>query len=210
MNREQKIKHDEEEFFKERGEFKKKERTLIERKANLREETIMKQYIEFSKTLSEDTCECVYLNKVLLHSAIVSYYYDIHRYKNFSGSGWANHHKQAAYTIKWIVRFRPIQINDKTEEVTREIFDINLKFALTCGFAFLRRETVDLIMQEHSAVQSVNKAKREKKYSSYEKLLYDLRYRHLSGKKLVLVFEALELVSEAKSISFFSELEDLS
>jgi hypothetical protein len=36
----------------------------------------------------------------------------------------------------------------------------------------------------------------EEENSFYDSLLYDLRFRHLSGKKLILAFEALELALE--------------
>jgi hypothetical protein len=113
----------------------------------------------------------------------------------FSGSKLANKFKQAAYTIKWLVRFRPIQLI-KDKHVSVEIFDINITFALICGFSFLEQKMVDLIMTNKQKVELLNKTKKESKdeeKSFYDKLVYDLRYRYLSGKKLILAFEALEL-----------------
>jgi hypothetical protein len=171
----------------ERKKLKAREEVIIGKKVYLRQETIQKQYSLFIATQNKNTQDSVYLNLVLLKSAIESYYIDIHRYKDFSGSKWANAHKQAAYTIKWLVRFRPIQIKVTTQHISEEIFDINLKFAIVCGFAFLNKKTIDLIMR--------NKQE-QKENNFYDILLYDLRYRQLSGKKLILAFEALELATK--------------
>jgi len=119
-------------------------------------------------------------------------------YKYFSTSELANKYKQAAYTIKWLVRFRPIQIKETTKYVSEEIFDINLKFALVCGFSFLDKQLIDLIMKNKQEADVLNAKKEgERKISFYDTLLYDLRYRQLSGKKLILALEAIALAANA-------------
>jgi hypothetical protein len=189
------IEQEEELFFSDRKNLKAREKSIVRKKSTLREETIEKQYNLFMQKQKEGTRDSVYLNKVILKAAVTSYYYDIHKFKDFSGSEWANKNKQAAYTIKWIVKFHPIQIKENTKYITEEIFDINLKFALVCGFAFLGKEIIDLIMKNKQKTDSqiVDKENDKKETCFYDCLLYDLRYRHLSGKKLILAFEALEL-----------------
>ena len=176
------IEHEENLLFNDRKNLKIRETSVIQKKSVLREDTVVKQFSLFINKQAKSTQNSVYLNLVLLQAAIKSYYRDIHRYKDFSGSEWANKHKQAAYTIKWLVKFRPIQIKQNTQNVTEEIFDINLKFALVCGFSFLGNKVTDLIMKNRECF--------------YDALLYDLRYRQLSGKKLILAFEALELAAK--------------
>jgi hypothetical protein len=193
---EQQIEKDEQLLFIDRKNLKEREVSVIKRKVELREKTMEEQYRLFINKLVKQTQEAVYLNPVLLKSVITSYYYDIHRYKDFSGSKWANQHKQAAYTIKWILRVCPIQIKENTRYISDEIFDINLKFAIVCGFAFLGNKVTDLIMKNKQS--SDLNASDEKEVCFYDALMYDLRYRQLSGKKLILAFEALELVSFAK------------
>jgi hypothetical protein len=192
------IEQEEELLFSDRKNLKIREKSVIQKKVSLREDTVEKQYELFIKKQKKSTQDSVYLNIVLLHAAITSYYYDIHRFKDFSGSEWANKHKQAAYTIKWLVRFRPIQIKENTQHISDDIFDINLKFALVCGFAFLGKKVTDLITENKRRVdtQTANEKTDKKECSFYDNLLYDLRYRQLSGKKLILVFEALELVAK--------------
>jgi len=166
---------------------------LIFKKMCLREDSLGKQFDKFITRQSEKVKKAVYLNKGLLHCVVKSYYDDIHRYKDYSGAKWANNHKQVAYTIKWIVKFKPIQIREEFDNDTslnNDILDINLTFALLCGFSFLDRKIIDLIANEKKEID----AKKEKgEQSFYDKLLYILRYRSFTGKQLISIFEALEL-----------------
>ena len=192
----------EDEVTKAKGEIKKKVDELILKKVILREDSINKQFERFIARKTENVKNAVYLNKGLLHLAVKSYYDDIHRYKDYSGSKWANNHKQTAYTIKWIVRFKPIQIRevfDNEKYLNNEILDINLIFAMRCGFSFLDRKIIDLISNEKKEIDKHNltipfeQKEKEEKQSFYDKLLYTLRYRPFSGKQLISIFEALEL-----------------
>ena len=182
------IEQEEISLAKDRKYLKEKEKALIEKKVKLRMDAIVDNlYPLFLEKQAKHTQKSVYLNPVLLNSALTSYFYDVYKFKNFSGSEWANRNKHAAYIIKWIVRFRPIQISENTEHVTSEIADINLKFALMCGFSFLGKEMTSLIMENK------RKSNNKEGLSFYDELMYNLRYRHLSGKKLILTFEAIEL-----------------
>ena len=196
-NIEQEIIEKEETLFKERQELRKKEKELVTLKSTLREETIREQFYKFLKKQNKNIQNSVYLNNDLLHAAIVSYYYDIRRYKEFAGSKWVNDCKKAAYTIKWIAKFRPIQIKEEeSRKITKTVFDINLIFALLCGFSFLDKSKVDLIMKNKvkADMQNKNKKENEEKVSSfYDNLLYIIRYRPLSGKQLISIFDVLEL-----------------
>jgi len=162
---------------------------LIRKKVKLRENTLKTQYDLF--VTNKGIQDNVYLNIDLLHAVVRSYYDDIHRYKRFSDTKWANGIKQAAYTIKWISKFRPIQVN-KGVYVS---IDINLIFALLCGFSFLERETVALIMDEKAKIDAENAKGNDDpvNMSFYDNLLYTIRYRQVSGRNLISIFEALEV-----------------
>ena len=187
-----------------KSDIKDKENELILKKVTLRENDIIKLFKKFIERKAEIVKNAVYLNNGLLHLAVSSYYDDIHRYKDYSGSQWANNHKQAAYTIKWIVKFKPVQIKenfDKPEFLNNEILDINIIFALFCGFSFLDKSIIKLIVDEKKKVDKYNllpieKRESEEKQSFYDKLLYNLRYRYFSGKHLISIFEAMELQKE--------------
>lgn len=62
----------------------------------------------------------VYLNPQILREAVESYYCDIYRLKLFRQVEWADDHKKAAYTMKWLARMRPIQMHSgaKATEAT--------------------------------------------------------------------------------------------
>ena len=184
------IKALEDAFFVERQKIKPIEKALIEKKTALRISTLKDLYEKFYLSQGENIRISFYLNNALLHDAVVSYYYDIHKYKCSSGSKWANSHKQAAYTIKWLSKFRPIQIKSSfdNEDISARVLDINLHFALFCGLSFLDRKVVDLIF------------KKVEGKSYYENLIYILRYRPFIGKQIVSIFEALELNANSSSV----------
>jgi hypothetical protein len=197
---EKEIKGLEKEVKSERDMIRDKEKNLISKKNILRENSIKRQFNKFIAQKTGIVKKAIYLNKGLLHLAVGSYYDDIHRYKDYCGSEWANNHKQTAYTIKWITKIKPIQIKeefDSEESLNDEILDINLIFALICGFSFLDRKIIDLIFTEKKEVDKYNLENsvngKEKRISFYDKLLYNLRFRSFTGKQLVLIFEALEL-----------------
>ena len=70
----------------------------------------------------------VYLNEQLLFEAIASCYCDIYRLQVFRGIQHEDMHKKAAFLMKWINKFRPIQIvtgvhtNQPTDILANEIF----------------------------------------------------------------------------------------
>ena len=182
----------EESIRNEKGKIRDTEDKLILEKTSLRENTLQKQFSMFIARQTELIQKAVYLNKNLLHCVVQSYYDDIHRYKDYSGSKWANNHKQAAFTIKWIVRFKPVQIKEKfdNDKLNDKIVDINSTFALVCAFSFLDRNIIDLIFKEK---REIDNFKEKQKQSFYDRLLYILRFRPFTGKQLISIFEALEL-----------------
>ena len=116
----------------------------------------------------------VYLNRELLYSVVKSHFDDIYRFKDYSGSEWADCHKQAAYTIKWIMRFRPIQLLPDVT-IDKYLFYINSSFAIFCGFTFLDLKVSETITEQ-----------------LFKHLLYTTQYRSLSGRQLATLMYVLE------------------
>lgn len=62
---------------------------------------------------------CILCDKRSLDDAIVSYFYEIHRFKHFHGmldnnkNGKVNYHKVFSFTAKWILRERPFTLRMK-------------------------------------------------------------------------------------------------
>ncbi len=78
------------------------------------------------------------VNAVVLHNVVVSYFHDVDRHKDFHGTDLVDETKQGAFTMKWIVKLRPVQFQLPAEDVTKNILYINEIFAVRCGLAFLQ------------------------------------------------------------------------
>ena len=151
------------------------EREIRKCQIEQRVETLKKMYSLLIEKYDKNILQSVYLNDVLLYAAVSSYYDDIYRFKDYSCSKWADNHKQAGYIIKWISKFRPIQIRSKSVLVDRTVLTINAVYALFVGFSFLNRNVSESITPHY-----------------YNHLIYLLTYRNLSGKQLASMFYILE------------------
>lgn len=78
----------------------------------------------------------IYLNPYLLRMTVESYFCDLYRLKFFRPVEYANEHKKAAYTMKWIARVRPIQMTGGYGADTPTLM-ANAYFALMAGLMFL-------------------------------------------------------------------------
>lgn len=145
-----------------------------------RYETFLRLFEEqFMAGLDDKYRNSVFLSKELLHCAVKAYFDDIIRYKIYAGSDYADNHKQAAYTIKWLSRFRPIQLREDAEPDT-VLITINESFALFAGFMFFN----PILIQRIS-----------KKF--YKHLIYTLTYRSISGKGLSTIMYLIEKCTKA-------------
>lgn len=129
------------------------------------------QFVEGLATKYRNT---IFISKELLHCAVNAYFDDIYRYKTYAGSNYADHHKQAAYTIKWLSRFRPIQLKEEVEGDT-VLLTINESFAIYAGLMFLDPVVVKNITKDF-----------------YRHLIYTLTYRNLGGKGLATLMYLIE------------------
>lgn len=155
-------------------------------------ESLRKAYEVFLKQLTPEVANRLYLNDVLLELVVGSYFDDIDRYKGYSGTPRADHHKQAAYTIKWIAKIKPIQIipveiHENTDTLL-SLLDVNSSFALYAGIRFLHGDIFPLLSPNF-----------------FQHLLYILRYRHISGKSLAVDMFMLEKIVEAYNWDHKSE-----
>lgn len=110
------------------------------------------------------------INPAILYAVATSYYFDIKRAKDFHDTTLANGYRQAAFIIKWLLRFRPI--NDTNAD--GRFLLVNEKFALALAFALLGIDPA-----------SVDKP-------LYAHLLYSLRYRVMDEGALIAVFMAIK------------------
>lgn len=140
-----------------------------------RYETLKRLYFkEFSVGLGDAYSNNLFLSKELLHCAVNAYFDDIYRYKTYAGSKYANRYKQAAYTMIWVSRFKPIQIKENVKLNTTYL-TINEAFAIFAGLMFLHPSVVDGMTKKF-----------------YDHLIYTLTYREVSGRLLSTILYLME------------------
>jgi hypothetical protein len=108
----------------------------LRRQARLRETLLFKAYhrlVDSWPVADRQQCQ---LNRQLLRIVSESYFKDIQRKKDFHGIALVDEHKRAGYMIKWIMRFRPIQLT--SEKCSVKALLANEHFAMTVAFTFLR------------------------------------------------------------------------
>ena len=126
-----------------------------------------------------DDFDKVLLNKGLLDFAVRCYFDDIMKYKFYADTDRVNQHKQAAYTIKWISKIRPIQI--LSDKLTKELIWVNSHFAVFLGMTFLHPSVRYYLETDNNYL---------------EQLLYTAQYRNISGRHLASSMYLLEQLAE--------------
>lgn len=132
----------------------------------------------FSKRIGSDYSSHLYLSKELLHCAVTAYFDDIQKFKNYAGSAYADCHKQAAYTMLWISRFKPIQLRE-TANIDTTFLTINEVFAVFVGLTFLD-ESISKCMSK----------------MFYDHLIYTLVYRNMDAKGLASLLYVMEKAAQ--------------
>lgn len=78
----------------------------------------------------------IHLNLKLLRHAVESCLLDLNRMKNFHGIEYADCHKRAAFSMLWVVRAHPIQLNTDVN-LTESLMVINEIYAIHLGINHL-------------------------------------------------------------------------
>jgi hypothetical protein len=143
-------------------------------------ETLKKHYLNFLNKNKEIYKDYIYLNDDLLNIVVGSYFDDIYRFKDYSNSSLADNHKQAGYTIKWISKIKPIQINQHAP-TDKNILLVNSSFALFAGFTFLDKNVTNIISASY-----------------LDHLIYSTLYRNISGRQLASTMYVLECCAMGK------------
>ena len=130
-------------------------------RARCRETMLVKAFHLFTDSWKEEERGHCALNQQLLRIASESYFKDLERKKHFHGIQYADAHKRAGYMMKWIMRFRPIQL--VREDCCVRALLANEHFALTVALRFIRLSPSKLSAD------------------LYKNLIYALRYRHIDA-----------------------------
>jgi len=83
-----------------------------------------------------------YLNLEILYHALDSYFQDIARMKSYRFMGRCDRHKQAAFTMKWLMASRPIQLSESRVgqadlSLSSSLLLANETFAIHAGLGYM-------------------------------------------------------------------------
>ena len=141
-------------------------------RARCREMMLLKAFHLFTDSWPTEDQNQIALNQQVLRMVSESYFKDLERKKNFHGIQYADEHKRAGYMLKWIMRFRPIQLVSENCGVSSLL--ANEHFALTVALRIVR-----------VAPTKLNR-------DLYKNLIYALRYRHIDANAWALSFFLLQ------------------
>jgi hypothetical protein len=143
-------------------------------RARLRERLLIKTFSLLTKPWSQAERDRCVLNRQLVRIVSESYFKDLDRKKKFHGIQYADSHKRAGYMVKWIMRFRPVQM--MTEGAKPRVLLVNEHFALTVAFKFLNIPPASVPPP------------------LYKNLVYALRFRALDANAWALSFFLLQSI----------------
>lgn len=138
-------------------------------------EEYLNSFIERSKFKDN-----VIISYSLLNQAVIDYFADVDRLKNFHHIDNINFIKIHAYSAYWILRRRPIQIVKDCGDNT-EIAFINENFVASYLLQFLRGEDKGVVIKKEDRLD----------YDGFvENLKYVLRYRMVTPQTIETMLEA--------------------
>lgn len=148
-------------------------------------EKIISRYEAIEKIMESFIQKCHYQDKVkiassVLNQAIIDYFMDIDRLKNFHHIDKINFIKIHAYSAYWILRRKPIQIINDDDEDTELAF-VNENFVATYLMRFLRGEYKGVTIRKEDCLA----------YNDFiDNLHYVLRYRTITAQTLETILES--------------------
>ena len=138
-------------------------------------------YVDFIK--ENDIADKVKINSFMLIHAIMDYFTDISRLKEFHKIDFTNSYKTMAYEISWLLRRKPIQVLEDQKE---DLVYINEKFILSYAINFITS------CKESVRYQDLKKA-RQKCFNGFiESFYYHLKYRNCCAQSLELALLSFE------------------
>lgn len=138
-------------------------------------------YVEFVQT--ENISDKVKINSFMLIHAVMDYFTDITRLKEFHQIDFTNSYKTLAYEISWLLRRKPIQV---LEDGREELVYINEKFILSYALNFL------VTSKESIRFQDLDKVRQQCFNGFIESFYYHLKYRNCTAQSLELAFLSFE------------------
>lgn len=138
-------------------------------------------YVDFINR--ENIADKVTINSFMLIHAIMDYFTDITRLKDFHKIDFTNSYKTMAYEISWLLRRKPIQVLEDQQE---ELVYVNEKFILSYAINFITTT------KESIRYQDLSEIKRQCFNGFIESFYYHLKYRNCSAQSLELALLSFE------------------
>ena len=149
---------------------------------------IQKRFMDLSQIykeflVKENLTGTVKVNSFMLIHAIMDYFTDISRLKDFHNIDFTNTYKTKAYEISWLLRRKPLQVMEDGHE---ELVYINEEFILSYAISFITTNKENLEFQDLSQV-------RLQCFNGFiESFYYHLKYRNCSAQALELALLSFE------------------
>ena len=121
----------------------------------------------------------VSISQSVLKHVLVDYFVDIDRLKDFAKISKANDSKIYAYTCFWLLRHKPLQINQQVD--SQELVFVNEEFVTHLLISYL--------FSDPDGVPILNN-KREEVDTFVKTLLYYFKYREYSAKNIEMIILA--------------------
>ena len=120
-------------------------------------------------------------DELLLSNAVIDYFYDIKRLKDFQKIERVNSIKKTAYTSYWLLRRRPLQIFGDIGQEDRDLATLNERFVLQyiSNYLSVRERSSHLFLRTNDGLKSFSGM-----------LLYFLVYRAHDAHSLEMIIAA--------------------
>jgi len=98
----------------------------------------------------------VSVDKFLLSTAILDYFNDIKRLKDFHKIVNTNSIKVTAYNAYWLLRRRPLQVCNSTGSINKELITVNERFVLKyiCNYLSIRERESHVLLRKNHGLKS--------------------------------------------------------
>lgn len=151
-------------------------------------DVVQKRFMDLNQTYvdfinKENIADKVTINSFMLIHAIMDYFTDISRLKDFHKIDFTNSYKTVAYEICWLLRRKPIQVLEDRHE---ELVYINEKFILSYALNFITTS------KESVRYQDLSKVRQQCFDGFIESFYYHLKYRNCSAQSLELALLSFE------------------
>lgn len=141
---------------------------------------LRKMYIDFLEDIKAEKSSPYCLNQKLLVMAVMDYFTDLVRIKEFHPVSKANVYKRIGYLTYWFLRRKPIQIIHDDSEV---LYDVNERFAVS----YIINELLTAMKETNPAIdwnECWKKVPDKRKQNFFQNWLYYLTYRNFDAQSL--------------------------